>query len=239
VTSIGIYAFAYCRGLSDIVFGGDAPTVGSSAFSFVADGCTATVYADTAGWDDDGDGKWNWLTLVYRERGADPIPDIGENPTAEEIAEALGGSADSTLADHVTNGTQYAAYRAWAQKVKGADVQAVKESPNAWLSFALGSETLIANAPTNGAVKIESFEPAADGTFAFTVSVKDIKIGSAAAAENLKQVFGLEGGASLEEMSPGGVDIVFGTPENGKVTFSAKPKDADLSAYFMKVRMTP
>jgi len=71
--------------------------------------------------------------------------------------------------------------------------------------------------------------------------VKDVEVGSAAAAANLKKVFGLEGGSSLEGLSSDNVDITFGAPENGKVKFIAGPNEAnaDATAFFMKVKLAP
>jgi len=77
------------------------------------------------------------------------------------------------------------------------------------------------------------------GKFDFTVSVKDVEVGSEATAENLKKVFGLEGGSSLEGMSSDNVDITFGMPENGKMKFAAGPKDKGQATFFMKVKVLP
>lgn len=177
---------------------------------------------------------------------SDPIPDIGENPTAQQIKAALEGSKDAKLMANVTDATTYGKYREWASKVKAKDgssavgAKAVKSAPNAWLSFALGSETLIESAPTNGTLRIDDFRPTAEsGKFDFTVSVKDIDIGSDAATENLKKVFGIEGGTILGQdgLSSDNVDITFGTPENGKVKFTAGPKNPNAGTFFMKVKM--
>jgi len=48
-----------------------------------------------------------------------------------------------------------------------------------------------------------------------------------AAAEDQEKVFGLKSGSSLEGMSSDNVDITFGTPENGKVKFTAGPNVAN------------
>jgi len=101
---------------------------------------------------------------------------------------------------------------------------------------------LIENAPTDEDLTIEAFEPAGEsGKFDFTVSVKDIEVGSEAAAENLKKVFGLEGGSSLKCLSSDNVDITFGVPKDGKVKFTAGPNaaNADVTTFFMKVKLAP
>jgi len=198
---------------------------------------------------------------VYTTRTAsDPIPDLGENPTAEEISNVFekAKAADAKLAENVTNETEYAAFRAWSGIVKpagGGETPAgaagVMAAPNAWVSFALGSETLLEAAPTDEDLTVEAFEPKSgeDGKFDFTVSVKDVEVGGAAQSdaqkervkENLKAVFGLEGTTSLDDgakpFSSGNVDITFGVPEDGKVKFTAGPKDAGAKTFFMKVRV--
>jgi len=60
-------------------------------------------------------------------------------------------------------------------------------------------------------------------------------------AENLKKVFGLEGGSSLQGLSSDNVDITFGTPKDGKVKFTAGPSadNADATTFFMKVKLAP
>jgi len=73
VTSIGEGAFFECLGLTNIVFDGNAPTVGDGAFLDIASECTATVYEGTEGWDDDGDGKWDYskgasMSLSWRKK---------------------------------------------------------------------------------------------------------------------------------------------------------------------------
>jgi len=180
----------------------------------------------------------------------DPIPAIGSDASEAEVKAALNGSADGKLTENIKDGITYGQYREWANNVKAkggtsaAGTDAVKNSSNAWLSFALGSEVLIETAPTDGDLKVDTFEPATEsGKFDFTVSVKDVEIGSEAAADNLKKVFGLEGGTTLDTggLSSANVDITFGTPVNGKVKFTAGPnaKNANAKTFFMKVKMTP
>lgn len=184
---------------------------------------------------------------VPDEPATDPIPDLGETPTESQIQKALDGSADMRITSNVTNGVTYNAYREWANKVElpsggKAGAQVVKDSSNAWLSFALDSATLIEIPPQEDDVVIESFAPtSSQGLFDFTVSVKDVEIGSAASVENLKTVFEFEGGASLDpaDMSGENVSITFGTPVNGKLRFTAGPKDTNERTFFMRMKMNP
>jgi len=186
--------------------------------------------------------------IFYAHWIADPIPEVRNDATPAEIANALSGSADVKLAENIVDASTYGQYREWANnvKVKGGSspvgAEGVKNSQNAWLSFALGSETLIEPAPTAGDLQVDTFEPAIEsGKFDFAVSVKDIQIGSGAAVDNLKKVFCLEGGSSLQGLSSENVDITFGTPENGKVKFTAGPNaaNADATTFFMKVEFAP
>lgn len=106
---------------------------------------------------------------------SDPIPEIAETATSSEIAAALAGSTDVGLVAHIKTVAQYKAYRAWAETVKGpggvaAGKQAVKDSAQAWLSFALDSDVLLAKAPEQGEMMVASFERnTATGKFEFAV----------------------------------------------------------------------
>ena len=177
----------------------------------------------------------------------DPIPVVASD---NEVAAALAGTTDASLAANVTNVAQYAAYRDWALSVTNATTtaQTIKESTRTWLSYAFAADALIDKDLTSDDVKIESFTPAStDGKFEFTVSVKDVNIGGGSVAvetlkENLKKVLGIEGAATLspDGFSSENVDFEIGTPKDGKATFTAKPKDAakgDGGAFFMRVRV--
>jgi len=243
VKSIGKWSFANCMGLKVLSLEGNAPVVGDYAFYECS--ATARVYRASTGWGVSIPGTWKGLRIEYIDEIDEPIPDLGDNPAQEQIREALEDSADSRLAECITNSDSYAAYRAWAASVKGDDGQpigalAVKNSSQAWLSFALDSDKLIDDSQTNAAVTVEAFTPTTNvAEFAFTVSVENIVIGDKASEENLKQVFGLEGGTSLEALSPDDVDITFDTPVNGKVKFTAGPKDTTVKQFFMKVKLDP
>jgi len=168
----------------------------------------------------------------------DPIPDLGDTPSATAVAAAVDGAADAKVVANI-NETNYNDYRAWAMAI-GA--QTVKDSQNAWLSFALNSDKLIDKAPTNGQMRVEKFEPTSTvGSFSFIVSIDDIAVGDDASTENLKKVFGIEGGTTLDALSSANVDLSFGTPVDGKVKFTAGPneKNADAKTFFMKVKMIP
>lgn len=67
VESIGEEAFKSCRGLTSIVFGGNAPNVGTNAFESVADDCTVRVPRGSTGWGVEIPGKWRGMRIEYSE----------------------------------------------------------------------------------------------------------------------------------------------------------------------------
>ena len=174
-----------------------------------------------------------WLPLTVLE----PIPELPPSASADEVRAALEGSADAKLQENITDATVYGQYREWAMKI-GAET--VKGAANSWISFAVDSAALLEKVPVDSDLKIEEFEPAsAEGVFDFTVSVKDVTIGSGATDANLKKVFGLGGTTQLgtEEFDPDKVALEFGTPVNGKLKFTASPKDKTAKSFFMKMKV--
>ena len=178
----------------------------------------------------------------------DPIPELPDNPSTADVREALDGSADTALRENITEPAVYDAYRTWAESVKdtsGAAVagqQMVKNSSHAWLSFALGTESLIAEAPAEGDIKINNFEPSeTSGKYDFEVSIEDVSVGNGATEENIKKVFGIEGSTALGDdtkpFSTDNVGITLAEPKDGKIKFTAGPTDTTATSFFMKVKM--
>lgn len=169
------------------------------------------------------------------------IPNLGVSATEEEIKDALAGTADEKVRENITDSTSYAAYETWATKVRtsGVSLKAVKASPFSWQSFALAAPELIQNEVATDDLKVEEFKPSSEpGKFDFTVSIKDVKVGSDAVEENLKQVVGLEGADSLDAVFKSeNVTIKFGQPEDGKLKFTAEPKEKDVKSFFMKLKV--
>ena len=180
-----------------------------------------------------------WLCEVSWEptQVAEPIPELPENPTAEDVQSALDGSADSALLVHITDVATYNAYREWALKIGATDVKA---SPFAWASFATDSAALLAKMPTDEDLKVEEFKPSGTaGSFDFTVSVKDVTIGDKASVDNLKKLFGLEGAESLDTaaFSFENVELDFKEPQDGKLKFTATPAVDNAKSFFMKAKV--
>lgn len=211
-----------------------------------------TVKADV-GWAFDGwDIAFTNVTgdLTVKAEYSAVLPPLPSEPTTEDVRQALEGVADPKLQECITEPDEYDEFREWAGKVKDdggrepAGVQAVCDSPNAWLSYALASDRLVAAAPEDGDLKVDEFKPTAtddatSGSFDITVSVENLPVGDDARPENLARVFGIDGGSSLTDLSADKVAIEFGTPENGKVKLIARPKGEVPTAFFMRVKMRP
>ena len=167
----------------------------------------------------------------------DPIPELDPDAEPTAVRNALEGSADARLAENITTAEHYRTYREWALKIGATDVKA---SPFAWASFATDSAALLAKMPTDEDLKVEEFKtsPTA-GSFDFTVSVKDVKIGDKASVDNLKKLFGLEGAESLDSaaLSSENVELDFKEPQDGKLKFSATPTVDNAKSFFMKVKV--
>jgi hypothetical protein len=154
---------------------------------------------------------------------------------------SLLSASDPGLAN-VSDRTTYAAYSEWATSVKTADgrkragVAAVAAAPNAWMSFALDSPTLLDEGISEDDLRIESFETSqsGDGTALMVLGVKDAAIGDDAMLANLKKLFQVEGASTLsdEAFSTGNVSVEFDEPRNGGVAVQATPKTASSSFFF-------
>ena len=177
-----------------------------------------------------------WAPATVQE----PIPEVTKD---SEVSAALEGSTDAKLVANITTAAEYAMYRTWAMRLSGATTAEVKASPNAWLSYALGCESLIATAPVAGDVVIDSFESSStDGAFEFTVKLKDIVVGYGALEDNLKKVFDIEGREKLSsgEFSSNVVQINAAQADNGNVKFTVTPKAENSDkpdSFFFKVKM--
>ena len=191
-----------------------------------------------------------WNFFVPPAYSADPIPELSATSTAEQVAAALEGSADAKVAANITTAAEYAAYRVWALGLEGVTAQEVKESPNAWLSYALDTDKLIAAAPKEGDVVIDAFESAAtDGAFEFTVKIDGIEVGDGALEANIRKVFDIEGAEKLMSggmgelgvgFNPENVEVNTTAPENGNVKFSVTPKMGNgekPKSFFFRVKM--
>ena len=189
------------------------------------------------------------------------LPELGDGATAEQIADVFAAFSDgAAFTGWITNADQYAVCREWALSAKDADgavagARAVKDSPHAWLSFALGADRLIGKEIASNDVHIVSFGAADNGggaveaprpaRFTFELAIDGVDIGSSGAValetlkENLKKVLGIEGATTLapDAFSADYIEITFDAPIDGKARFTVKlPADAG-DTYFMRVKM--
>ena len=212
-------------------------------WEFCKDDCNEEEYADLA-----------WVSGVTWTPAAvsDPIPELSATATTAEVSAALEGSADAKLAANIKTAAEYAAYRTWALGLTGVTPDAVKASPNAWLSYALDVDSLIAAAPKEGDVVIDTFESAAtDGTFEFTVKIDGIEVGENALEENIRKVFDIEGAEKLASGGVGELGVGFSSdnvevnaaaPQDGNVKFTVTPKGGGEgtrrpTSFFFRVKM--
>ena len=195
-------------------------------------------------WSDCTDCGWlcdvNWTSISTPQN---PIPEISVEEETEMVKIVMEEMSDVLLPKNIKTVAEYSAFRNWAIDILGDDLQKVKASPNAWLSYALDAAGLIAVAPKEGDLKIDSFESSStDGAFEFTVKLKDIAVGYGALEDNLKKVFDIEGREKLSsgEFSSNAVQINAAQVDNGNVKFTVTPKvekDEKPTSFFFKAKM--
>ncbi len=194
----------------------------------------------TDDWEEPGYSNRGWVdgvvwTPVGGVPAVDPLPEIASD---SGVADALTGAADEArLKAHIVGKAQYDRFRAWAD-AKGLDHQAVKDSPRAWFSYAIGAGGLVEKTFTKDDVTLKSLKVAADGSFSFEVDVTDVALGASATAEGLATVFGIQGAATLADdaFSSKNVTVTLGVSANGRLSVTATPKQAG-GTFFVRVRM--
>ena len=225
VKSIGSRAFYGCKSLKRVIFKGQPPVhISENAFEGVHPDCTVYVPHDI-----------EWAKFLYGAIWKGPKLEYYSIPKAvneDEVAEVLAGATDPSVAKNIKSVKEYNDYQEWAMGLPGASLQQVMDSPFAWLSYVFNTENLIAAAPKEGDVIIDTFENAAtDGAFEFTVNMKDIAVGDGALEANIRKVFDIEGATELRSdgTSDGGfssdnVEVSAAVPANGHVKFTVSPK---------------
>ena len=246
VTNIGDWAFAACHRLSSVLFKGDAPIANPSVFGVVPEGsivplrfmrqdlsvgemCSAFVMVGSTGWDVDIPGGWNGIQIDYFR----PIlPQVLFDTDISSAKSVVTDFTDPNVATYaVSDVGTYQEYRVWADSV---GVENVAASPTAWMSFALGSPTLL-SAPEQGDLKIDDIKPSADRrsvSMLFSLDGVDVA-DTEAVVSRLDTVFEVQGAEELGELQP--VAPVFEV-EEGKVKVTVTPP-AGADSYFMKVKM--
>ena len=228
-------AFELVEEPMSIVFAGDAPEVEEGAFEKLPADSVVYVKRSSSGWNTDIPGIWKGVKIEYVD---DVIPAIANE---SEIKNVFSGIADGErLSSHIKDVDGYNYFRIWSMYSDNINPLEVKSSPNAWLSYALDTDALIAAAPKEGDLMIGGFtQGSSAGVFDLSVSISGITVGDNATAANLEKVFGVEGAGELDEgeFKEANVDIEFGKPEGGKVKIKATPKDPTAKQFFMRVRM--
>ena len=228
-------AFELVEEPMSIVFAGDAPEVEEGAFEKLPADSVVYVKRSSSGWNTDIPGIWKGVKIEYVD---DVIPAIANE---SEIRNVFSGMADGErLSSHIKDVDGYNYFRIWSMYSDNINPLEVKSSPNAWLSYALDTDALIAAAPKEGDLTIGGFtQGSSAGVFDLSVSISGIAVGDNATAANLKKVFGIEGAGSLDEseFKEENVDIEFDKPEGGKVKIKATPKNPAAKQFFMRVKM--
>ena len=175
----------------------------------------------------------------------DPLPQLGANATAAEVAAIINGAADGKLKERVVDYVTYTNFCAWVNG-KGVDHRAAMDSLYSWLSYALDAAGLILVPPKEGDLTIDGFTPVNDGMIELEVNLKDISVGENATAANLEKVFDIEGAEKLASdgtgFSPDNVEVNVAAPENGNVKFTVTPKGGGEgtrrpTSFFFRVKM--
>lgn len=171
----------------------------------------------------------------YAHWERDPIPEL---TSGETVADALVDSADSMLGTKITTKKGYAAFRYWVDE-NSLVHKDVKESPNAWLAYALDAPGLI---DKDTAVDKDDFQidklELPDGITSncdFTFGLDEVVIGE---ESELEEVFVVEGSEKLEEssFSTDGLQVAYDRTEDGKVKATITPP-AGKTTYFMRVKV--
>lgn len=180
---------------------------------------------------------------TYYAHWVDAVPIIPSTASAEIVSESLSGSADKNLIDKVNTGSKYNLYRQWIVD-NLLSHKAVRDSTNAWLSYALDAPGLINK---SSAVAKEDFTFAAGsavaeepGKMTFDFGIDGVTIGEEA---ELDEVFVITGAETLEEseFTELGVTALFARTSDGKVSVVAEPPKDDNGkipdTYFFRVKL--
>lgn len=183
-----------------------------------------------------------WVDAVVWTPARDPIPDLGENPTKAQIQEVLRDFEDSSLNKNVGDGKTYNAFRNWALGLECSQ-QEVKDSPHAWLSFALDTDTLIMATPTQEDIVCAAISPSDEtaGAWVIDVAITGVVVGDNVVYDYLIKSFGMQGAYTMDAsaFSQANVTLQGVGGNDGKLRFVASPKQGSVGTFFMRVQLTP
>lgn len=173
------------------------------------------------------------------------LPELPENPTAEDVETALEGVtfADDGVKGMITGAVDpvaaYNEFKAWAGTVPGGETT-VLESPRAAVSFAFGAADLFQDDP-QPEITAASVEPTEDGTgveIAVTIRVKDgenvMAVASAKVSEMFEATSDLADWDGAGKLTPTVTDLTQDT--NLSVSFKVKPGDGTSKCAFLRIR---
>ena len=163
------------------------------------------------------------------------FPELSQDASPDQVADALDGASDHALAENITNATDYADFRAWASSVGPATV---KTSGTAWLSYALGTVALVP-VPQDGDLAIDDVSVGTDGKLEAVVSLEGVTISPAALEARLKTVLGVEGSTELDEatFSSDNVGLTLVPTGDGRVRATVTPPVHAGDTYFMRMKV--
>ena len=245
---IGAQAFASCPKLRVVRLKCAPPIVDAGS----GDECDSVffnspnvriVVESDEGWKDENGNRmteWCGRKVFYNE----PLANLGESATANEIADALKGFADEQLTARIKSGKQYGAFKAWHDGVCGGDIDkwlTLVESPCVWFSYALGLNAPLSAAPTQGALKVTKFSPMSEGrSFDLELAINDIAVSGDATTDNLATVFSVEGCKRLGDgFAADTLTADFSALTDGKVKVRITPKDENADSFFARVGLNP
>ena len=178
-----------------------------------------------------------WLDCVSW-MSADPLPALNGTATDGDAAAIVGGLSDARLSEKVVGTAAYTAFRTWVDS-KNLSHAAVRDAPNAWLSYALDAPGLMAKAmPLEGDdIVIESIVPSNEtaGTFDLAFGVVGVEIGTGA---RLAEALGVVGSASLDgsPFSSDGLTVSLQRTADGKAKATVTP-DGMPPSFFLRVKV--
>jgi len=190
--------------------------------------------------DEEGDGGGEdcaWLDCVSWT-AEDPLPALDVAATDGDANAIIAGLSDGRLSEKVVGMAAYGSFLTWVDG-KGLSHTAVRDAPNAWLSYALDAPGLMAKATPIASedIIIESIEPSGvtSGAFDLVVDIAGAEIGTAAW---LAEVLGVEGATELNEsaFSSEGLTFTLQRTGDGKIKATVAPTGSPPS-FFLRVKV--
>ena len=174
----------------------------------------------------------------------DPLPALDGAATDGDAAAIITGLLDVRLSEKVVGTAAYTAFRNWVDG-KGLSHMAVRDAPNAWLSYALDAPALMAKATLLASedVKIVSFDVGDGGalgttrptSFALEIAIDGVSIGEDA---RLVEVLGVEGATGLNDaaFSSEGLTVTLQRTADGKAKATVTPAGTP-PTFFLRVKV--